>query len=84
MTTQTVWGSDTSMHIKKNSLDYITNCIYKPDRWLYYIVPTDEEKVAYYKGIVPEKLELYDGEFGTYDCPGFFTGLKCSINISHI
>lgn len=49
-----------------------TGSIYKPERILYYIYPTEEEKHNFYRGILPDSLMAYDGAFGTYDCPGLF------------
>lgn len=53
-------------------MDILLNHICKPDRVVYYIEPTPEEKEAYYKGIIPQAFEEYAGAFGTYDCPGLF------------
>ncbi len=46
--------------------------IYKPKRLLYYIVPTEDEIAAFYKGKMPDRLMEYGGAFGTYDWPGMF------------
>lgn len=46
--------------------------LYKPDRILYFIKPTLEEKNDFYLGILPDTLSKYDGVFGTYDSPGLF------------
>ena len=48
------------------------NQLYKPERILYYVTPTEEEIAAFYKGILPESLKAYDASFGTYDSPGLF------------
>ena len=48
------------------------NQLYKPKRILYYIVPTEEEIDAFYKGVIPEALQPYANTFGTYDTPGIF------------
>lgn len=53
-------------------MDIITGRIYKPDRLLYYIQPTEEEKELFFVGKIPQSLAVYDGAFGTYDCPGLF------------
>ncbi|MCR5764231.1 MAG: GGDEF domain-containing phosphodiesterase [Treponema sp.] len=48
------------------------NRIYKPKRILYYIIPTEDEIKAFYKGILPEELKFYKNAFGSYDSPGIF------------
>lgn len=50
------------------------NCgrVYKPNRILYYLQPTEEEKRDFYLGKIPETLAVFEGAFGTYDCPGLF------------
>lgn len=50
------------------------NCgrVYKPNRILYYILPTKEEKRDFFLGKIPEVLAAFDGAFGTYDYPGLF------------
>lgn len=53
-------------------MNFITGHIYKPDRLLYFIEPTDLEMENFYKGMVPDSLMAYNGAFGTYDCPGLF------------
>lgn len=53
-------------------MDLISGHVYKPDRVLFYIRPTEEELNEFYKGVIPEKIMAYDGCFGTYDCPGFY------------
>ena len=50
----------------------ISGYIYKPDRILYYIEPTQEQKEAFFAGTAPEELIIHDGKFGTYDSPGYF------------
>lgn len=59
------------------SMDMILECIYKPDRALYYIVPDEKQKADFYKGIIPEELMAFNGTFGTYDFPGLFI-LDCN------
>lgn len=46
--------------------------VYKPERVLYYIEPTEEEINEFYLGKVPGIIMAYDGAYGTYDCPGLF------------
>lgn len=53
-------------------MDLINGCIYKPKRSLFYINPSEEEKQAFFDGIIPERLQKYYGAYGTYDCPGLF------------
>lgn len=53
-------------------MDIKSGRIYKPERLLYYITPTEEEKRDFYLGKIPEKLSQYEGAFGTYDCAGLF------------
>lgn len=53
-------------------MDIISGRIYKPDRLMYYIQPTAEEKHDYLHGKLPAAIAAYDGAFGTYDCPGLF------------
>lgn len=53
-------------------MELVNGCIYKPNRILYYINPTDEEKEAFYHGSLPDVLMKYNGAFGTYDQPGLF------------
>lgn len=53
-------------------MDLIYNHIYKPKRLLYYVPTTKENKEQFFQGKVPEELALFDGAFGTYDCPGLF------------
>ena len=48
------------------------NQLYKPDRALYYVPATDEDIKNVSKGIVPDKVNVYSGAFGTYDRPGVF------------
>ena len=48
------------------------NQLYKPERILYYVIPTEEEIAAFYKGILPESLKAHEASFGTYDAPGLF------------
>lgn len=54
------------------NMSIIYGRIFKPERILYYIQPTQDEINAFYKGEISEKLLKYDGMFGTYDCPGLF------------
>ena len=35
------------------------NQLYKPERILYYVIPTEEEIAAFYKGILPESLKAH-------------------------
>lgn len=53
-------------------MNIFTGSIFKPERELYYIYPTEEEKQNFYQGILPDLLVKYDGAFGTYDSPGLF------------
>jgi len=53
-------------------MKFITAHLYKPERVLYYIKPTLEQKNAFYLGNIPDVLMKYNGAFGTYDCPGLF------------
>jgi len=53
-------------------MDDISFGIYKPQRILYYIEPTQQEIDDFYLGKLPDVLMAYDGVYGTYDCPGFF------------
>ena len=53
-------------------MNIMTAQIYKPERVLFYIIPTNEDLDNFYHGILPESLMKYNGAFGTYDCPGFF------------
>ncbi len=48
------------------------NQLYKPDRILYYIVPSDQEIADFYNGILPKELKPYENSFGSYDNPGLF------------
>ncbi len=50
------------------------NCgrVFKPNRILYYIKPTEQEKRDFYSGKIPEVLAAFEGAFGTYDNPGLF------------
>ncbi len=48
------------------------NQLYKPDRLLYYIPVTKEDIRAFSKGVIPDKVKVYSGAFGTYDYPGVF------------
>lgn len=58
------------------SLENIMNIhggrVFKPRRILFYIEPTEEELRNFYMGKIPEKLSVYNGAYGTYDCPGLF------------
>ncbi len=53
-------------------MELISGRIYKPNRLLYYIQPTDEEKHDYMHGKLPAAFAAYDGAYGTYDCTGMF------------
>lgn len=46
--------------------------VFKPRRVLYYIEPTESEKRDFFLGKIPEQILIYDGAYGTYDCPGMF------------
>jgi len=48
------------------------NQLYKPQRVLYYIEPSEEELASFYQGYCPESVEKYTNAFGTYDVPGLF------------
>jgi len=48
------------------------NQLYKPKRILYYQEASKEEIDAFYRGILPEKIEAHRSAFGTYDLPGIF------------
>ena len=48
------------------------NQLYKPERILYYVTPSEDELKAFYKGILPESIQAYKASFGTYDLPGLF------------
>lgn len=53
-------------------MDVLSIGIFKAERILYYIEPTEEEILSFYDGMIPESLMAYDGAYGTYDCPGLF------------
>lgn len=53
-------------------MNVISLGIYKPQRILYYIEPTQQEVEDFYAGKLPEILMAYNGAYGTYDCPGLF------------
>lgn len=53
-------------------MNIITGSIFKPDRILYYIEPTAEEKDFFYHGIMPAALMDYIGAFGTYNYPELY------------
>lgn len=46
--------------------------IYKPQRILYFIKPTEEEKNDFFLGIIPDVLAKYNGSFGTYSAPSLY------------
>ncbi len=48
------------------------NQLYKPKRILYYQEASKEQIDAFYQGVIPEKIAIYQGAFGTYDLPGIF------------
>ena len=48
------------------------NQLYKPKRILYYQEASKEQIDAFYHGVIPEKIAVYQGAFGTYDLPGVF------------
>ncbi len=48
------------------------NQLYKPKRILYYQDASKEQIDAFYQGVIPEKIAIYQGAFGTYDLPGIF------------
>ncbi|MBQ0051882.1 MAG: EAL domain-containing protein [Treponema sp.] len=53
-------------------MDVISIGIFKPERILYYIEPSQQEVEEFYAGKIPESLMAYNNVYGTYDCPGFF------------
>lgn len=53
-------------------MNLITGRLYKPNRTLYYMEPSEKEKEDFYLGNVPDVVKKYEGEFGTYDAPGLF------------
>ena len=48
------------------------NQLYKPKRILYYQEASKEQIDAFYQGVIPEKIAVCQGAFGTYDLPGVF------------
>ena len=46
------------------------NQLYKQKRILYYQEASKEQIDAFYHGVIPEKIAVYQGAFGTYDIPG--------------
>lgn len=69
------------------------NQLYKPERILYYVIPSEEEIKNFYKGALPHLLIPYANKFGTYDKPGIFyvsslqkevIGIEFRINDSQI
>lgn len=50
----------------------ITTYAFRPKRKLFYMNPSKEEIASFYQGVVPEKVEKYNGAFGTYGYPGLF------------
>ncbi len=48
------------------------NQLYKPKRILYYQEASKEQIDAFYQGVIPEKIAIHQGAFGTYDLPGIF------------
>lgn len=69
------------------------NQLYKPERILYYVIPSEEEIKNFYKGVLPHSLIPYANKFGTYDKPGIFyvsslqkevIGIEFRINDSQI
>lgn len=69
------------------------NQLYKPERILYYVIPSEEEIKNFYKGALPHSLIPYANKFGTYDKPGIFyvsslqkevIGIEFRINDSQI
>ena len=53
-------------------MNLITRPIYKPERKLFYIIPSEQEIKDYYKGIIPSIFDQYTGTFGTYCFPSLF------------
>lgn len=62
-----LWGNGMD-----NKMNIISAYLFKPDRVVYYMEPTEEEKRKFYRGEIPEALKEHDGAFGTYDCAGLF------------
>lgn len=50
-------------------MEFVCTFVFKPDRCLYFINPTEDEKEAYLKGIRPEEFKAYEGAYGTYCFP---------------
>lgn len=48
------------------------NQLYKPKRILFYLDASKEQIDDFYKGVIPEKIAVHKGAFGTYDLPGIF------------
>ncbi len=48
------------------------NQLYKPDRILFYTEVDEKSLADFYKGKIPECVNLYADDFSTYDYPGLF------------
>lgn len=53
-------------------MDFVCTFVFKPNRIVYYIVPTEDERNDYLRGVMPEVFKPYSGAYGTYCFPSLY------------